>query len=218
MQKNLKYLIGGIIILLLLISDSILYTALKKSANDIKGLRQRNTELEKENQNLKNKAPLGWKEYTNQKNGFKIWYPLEALGYKISIDEKNANNISFVLGDQSSLGLSDAPTVFFTMHMYSKNEPDIKKIVQEELREKLENTDSADKYLNNIEQYITEEKINGIAAYKAEFPENIISYFVKKNNLVFVLNFNGQMYFPEEDTDTLKTYFTQIAQSFKLTE
>lgn len=220
MKKDLKNIILSIIILLLLVSSSIFYIALKKSANDIKGLRQRNTELEKENQELKDKLPPGWKEYIDDKNGFKVWYPAQVLGYKISIQEKDANNISFILDDQFSSALGDTPTIFFNMHMYSKNEPSINKIIREELKEKSTNNPDIDinEYLNNIEKYITQEKTNGIDSYRTEIPENNISYFIKKYNLIYALHFNNQIYFPGEETDTLKSYFEQTAKSFKLAE
>jgi hypothetical protein len=216
MQKNLKPILGWIIILLLLVSSSIFYTALRKSVSDIRGLKQKNTELENENKDLKQKLLLGWKEYIDEKNGYKIWYPEELLGFKISMREDDANNRSFVFSDQS---LNTTPLELFKIRTYSKNEPDIAKIIQEDVKKELENNLSADtdKYINNIAQYIAPEKINNIDAYKVEIPESIINYYIKRGNLVFVLSFNSQLY-PPEDSNIIKPYFERMAQNFKFIE
>lgn len=219
MPKNFKNIICWSMILLLLVSSSIFYTALRKSVSDIRGLKQKNTELENENKDLKQKLLLGWKEYIDEKNGYKIWYPEELLGFKISVREDGASDRSFVFSDQFLNTTGDMPQELFKIRTYSKNESDITKIIQEDVKKELENNLSADanKYINSIAQYIVPEKINNIDAYKVEIPENFINYYIKKGNLVFVLGFNSQLY-PPEDSGIIKPYFERMAQNFKFIE
>lgn len=221
MPKNLKNIIYWVIILLLLTSSSIFYTALRKSVSDIRGLKQKNTELENENKDLKQKLLLGWKEYIDEKNGYKVWYPEELLGFKISVREDDASIRSFIFSDQFLGATGDVPPELFKIHTYSKSEPDITKVIQEDIKKEIENDLDAgaetNKYINNIAQYITPEKINNIDAYKVEIPESLINYYIKKGNLVFVLSFNSELY-PPEDSDIIKPYFERMAQNFKFIE
>lgn len=221
MQINFKNIIYPIIILLLVTSSSIFYNAYRKSTNDIRGLTQKISELEKENQELKRKPPLEWKEYSDDTYKFKIWYPEKALNYKIFVYEEDVNNKSFILNDQSLEALGDMPVKLLSIIIYNDNASEMKKFIQEELKGELEKSvatnANADKYSNNLERYITQEKIDNIDVYKVELPENIISYYIKRDNSIFVLRFNNSAH-TSELSDKLKSYFDQMIQSFRFIE
>ncbi|MBU4338679.1 hypothetical protein KKD57_03930, partial [Patescibacteria group bacterium] len=66
--------------------------------------------------------------------------------------------------------------------------------------------------------YLVFENINNdITASKFEMSNNFVRYFIQKNNVIYVLSLNGQLYLPE-DSEKFRTYFDQMVQSFRFIE
>ena len=222
MPKFFKDIVYLIIILLLVISNLLFYTSNRKNASEIQGLNQRiselgkqNEELNKQNQEIESFAAKGWKEYTDDKYKFKIWYPEMYTYYneasKVEVEKwGNYNNryeIFLLLSDIHDEG---NPVRIMNISV-DNNNLDIKNYIKEDIEKK----DVGNKISPLQDQYITKEKINGMDLYKAEVSDIILRYYVKKDNSVFIFNpVAGSIDYPQEEE---RKVFDQMVQSFRFT-
>lgn len=220
MKKNILYSIITIIILLLLASNSFFYIVYRKSINNIQNIGQKTSKLENEIQNIKKLVSDGWTIYSNSKKGFEIWYPNEGVKQLYVTEDDYApwyaqgkapmHKISFNPVPVNSDPNFPPPPTYFNIFIYDKNITDMKKFIGEELDW------SYDSKSKGVEQFISQVKINNIDAYKFE-TEDYIKYYFQRNNTIFVLNFDAQLYTPGSFNE-FKLVFDQMVQSFRFTE
>ncbi|MBU4580119.1 hypothetical protein KKB43_03830 [Patescibacteria group bacterium] len=115
MIKNLKNILCLVLIIFLSISSLFLYSEYRKNNINIKSLNQKIVDLEKQIEEVKNKPPLGWDTYTNEKYKFKMWYPekvsddiygLEHIGVNDSNTAYNIYNPSKPKSENPIYGIS----------------------------------------------------------------------------------------------------------------
>ncbi|MBU4580115.1 hypothetical protein KKB43_03810 [Patescibacteria group bacterium] len=225
MQKN--SIIYTIIIFLLLVSNIFLFIQNQNFKKEINVLNDRIIDLQKE-KNTKHevfldKIPEGWKEYSDNINKFKIWYPGEVDQINLATSGNNKYNIrmytsdnnkysvkSFFLDDPSGMG--DIPQTLMNISIYKQDEH---LTIDDFVRKNGKNIG-----LNfwDAYNYLVFENINNdITASKFEMSNNFVRYFIQKNNVIYVLSLNGQLYLPE-DSEKFRTYFDQMVQSFRFIE
>ncbi len=205
----MKKIIGIIVIAILFISASVLFMQSQRLKKEISILNTKISDLEKQKQELENKPPIGWKEYIDEKYKFRVWYPGETIYKVIILEDNNPKYIlrSFIIGNQASM---DVPPKLLYIYIYNKNITDIKKFIKEEER-RINLSDE------DLDKYLTQDKINGLDAYKFKMSDNFVNYYIKKNNLMFVLVFDNEAR-SLETTNEMRTVFNQMVQSFRFTD
>lgn len=192
----------------LIILNLFFYTAYQKNISEIRNLNQKISELEKENQELKDTPLLGWKEYVDGKYKFKVWYPEEAIGYKIIAkeDEKIFPDISgryFEFNNPNGINDWGIPQLLLQIRIYEQNTLRIDEFIRENLKNEI----------NFSDENIIIEKNNNIDLYKVEIPDEVLSYYVKKDNLIFVFNMSAGEFFDQKEE--VKKIFEQMVRSFR---
>lgn len=155
------------------------------------------------------KPPEGWKVYADDEYKFKITYP-EKINYNgqssfIGIDKYYSNRDKAYIIDFGA-PVDNPPPRLLYIYIYNKEVPNLKDFIIEEIKDKT--TEDGD--LNN---YLTQEKIDNLLIYKLKLSKSFISYYVKKDNKIFAFHFYDSLFI--ENPDQVERLSEQMVQSFK---
>lgn len=207
-----------IVLLIALFSSTLFFFIQNKSLKkEINILNSKMADFEKQKPTKQSltldKIPEGWKEYSDDIYKFKMWYPEKAMGYDIKMyasDNNKYNVKSFFLDDPSGTG--DIPQTLMNIYIYTQN----KNTTMDDFIKN--DWESFGPNFWDVYKFLTFEKINSdIIASKFEISNNFVNYFIQKNNTIYVLSLNGQLYL-SEDSDKLRSYFDQMVKSFRFIE
>lgn len=222
MKKNVLLTLTALMILLI-IGSVILFFQNQNLKNEIAILNNKIADLEKQKSATITPAPVakeppkGWTEYKNEKCKFKIFYPSRVdIGssddLRIAIFEEPTNDGYLILFSNELEFLDELiPPNFFRIDMINKEITNIKEFIKEDVKNGFINIEVN---TDQIDQYISQTKLNNLDVIKLEIPEGDLKYYIAKNNLTYVLWFPGSTYI-EEEIKNFRAIFEQMVQSFQ---
>lgn len=179
----MKKIIYLTIIIILFLTSLFLFLQNKMLKKEVLVLNERIAVLEKEINEVKNKPPLGWKEYIDDKYKFRVWYPEE-------ITDNVYGTTHIILGGGNSddvifyLSAYDIPQPQM-LHIYIyKTNLDIKEAIKNDFRKDRSYRLGVDKRYSDAEiiSGIQQIKFGGLDFYR--FGDNG-DYYLKKDDLLF---------------------------------